>query len=61
METELQHLPSAELADRISELSAEDGALLEKALKAATDVPAGTSSDTPSQRRADALERICDG
>jgi hypothetical protein len=41
-------------------LPAEIGALLLTALKEATRVPAETS-DTPSQRLADALGRICDG
>jgi 5-methylcytosine-specific restriction endonuclease McrA len=39
------------------QLPAEIGALLLKAIKDATRVPAGTS-DTPSQRRVDALERV---
>jgi len=41
-------------------LPAECGALLLAALRQATDVPSSTSTDTPSQRSADALERICD-
>lgn len=41
-------------------LPAESGALLLQAVREATDVPAGTSNDTPSQRSADAIERICD-